>query len=332
VSQDGLDRLRQIAVGFQQAKILLAAAELGVFDHLVGGASAPAVARALGADGRATEILLDALVAIDIVAKRDGTYRTRPDLEPLLVEDAPTHFVASLRHQNRLFRQWAFLEERVLGQPVPSGLVGAPTDADHENFIRAMYAITHRQADTVVARIGLDAVRSIADLGGGPGHYLAALMRRAPHADAYLVDLAPTLAVASRVQAANPDWPRVHLVEWDFYAGDPPPALPALDLAFVSQVVHSESPEANRAFFRRLFPVISPGGRLVVHERVVEPDRTAPLEAATFAVNMLVMTAGGRSYTAQEIAEWGTAVGFVHERDVRISDRSHLTVLRKPRA
>ena len=330
MAQDGLDRLRQIAVGFQQAKVLLAAAELRVFDHLVGGATAPAVARALGADVRATEILLDALVAIDIVGKRDGTYRTRPDLEPLLVEDAPTHFVASLRHQNRLFQQWAFLEQRVLGRPLPEGFDDEPAWADHENFIRAMYAITHRQAAAVVARIGLDDVRSIADLGGGPGHYLAALMRRAPQADGYLVDLAPTLAIASRVQAANPDWARVHLVEWDLYADDPPPALPALDLAFLSQVIHSEPPEANRAFLRRLFPVISPGGRLVVHERVVEPDRTSPQEAAIFAVNMLVMTAAGRAYTEREIVDWAASAGFVTERGERLSERSFLMEFRKP--
>jgi hypothetical protein len=328
-----MDRLRQIAGGFQQAKVLLAAAELRLFDHLRGGVTAAGVARALGADGRAIEILLDALVAMGVAEKqRGGTYRPRPDVEPLLVEDGPTHFVASLRHQNRLFRHWAFLEERVLGRPTPAGIEIAPSAADHENFIRAMYAITHRQAEAVVARIGLDDVRSVADLGGGPGHYLAAFMRRAPHIAGYLVDLAPTLAIAQGIQAGNRDWSRAHLVEWDFYRDDPPSALPQVDLGFVSQVVHSESPEANRAFFRRLFALVSSGGRLVVHERVVEPDRTAPQEAALFAVNMLVMTAGGRTYTEQEIVEWGTRAGFVAEKSERLSERSYLIVLRKSAA
>ena len=332
MSQEGMDRLRQIAVGFQQAKILLAAAELKLFDHLRDGAAAASVAQSLGADPRAVEILLDALVAMGIVDKHGGTYRTRPDLAPFLVEDGATHFVASLRHMNRLFRHWAFLEERVLQQPAPPGIDAAPSPADHENFIRAMYAITHRQAEAVVARIDLDHVRTVADLGGGPGHYLAAILQRVPAAEGYLVDLAPTLAIAQRIQAGNPDWSRVHPVEWDLYSDDPPGALPRLDLAFVSQVVHSESHEANRAFLRRLFPLVSPGGRVVVHERVVEPDRTAPQEAAVFAVNMLVMTLGGRTYTEQEIVEWGTAAGFVFDKGERLSERSCLVVLRKPAA
>jgi hypothetical protein len=328
--QEGMDRLRQVAAGFQQAKILLAAAELKLFDHLRHGGSAANAARALGADERAMEVLLDALVAIGILDKQGRTYRTRPDLEPFLVEDGPTHFVASLRHMNRLFRHWAFLEERVLGQPAPQGGDAALAAADHENFIRAMYAVTHRQAEAVVARVDLAGARTVADLGGGPGHYLAAILRRHPEADGYLVDLAPTLVIAQRIQAGNPDWSRVHNVAWDFYGDDPPGVLPRLDLAFVSQVVHSESPEANRAFFRRLFPLVSPGGRLVIHERVVEPDRTAPQEAAIFAVNMLAMTPGGRTYTEQEIAEWGTGAGFVFERGERLSERSYLITMRRP--
>jgi hypothetical protein len=329
---DAIDRLRQIAVGFQQAKVLLAAAELRLFDHLGAGASAATVATTLNADARALEILLDALTGMGIVQKRDGLYCNRPDVAPLLVEDAPTHFVASLRHQNRLFRHWAFLEERVRGQALPPGVDAKPSAADHEDFIRAMFAVSHRQAEEIVARIDLAGVRTVADLGGGPGHYLAAFLRRAPSMEAYLVDLAPTLAVASRVQAANPDWTRVRCVEWDLYGQDAPASLPPLDLAFLSQVVHSESPGSNRAFLRRLFPVVSAGGRVIVHERVAEPDRTSPAETALFAVNMLVMTAGGRTYTEQEIAEWGTGAGFVFEGGGRVSERSYLIVLRKPEA
>jgi hypothetical protein len=332
MNPDAMDRLRQIAVGFQHAKILLAAAELKLFDHLRDGVSAPSLADVLGTDPRGTEILLDALVAIGVVDKQNGVYRNRADLEPVLVEDSPTHFVASLRHQNRLFRHWAFLEERVLGQALPAGVDVAPSAADHENFIRAMYAITHRQAEAVVAHIGLDDVRTVADLGGGPGHYLAAFLRRAPHVQGYLVDLAPTLEIAGRVQAGNPDWARVRAVAWDFYRDDSPAGLPRIDLAFVSQVVHSESEEANRALLRRLFPLISAGGRVVIHERVVEPGRTAPQEAAVFAVNMLVMTAAGRTYTEREIGEWGRSAGFVTERGERLSERSFLVVLRRPGA
>lgn len=327
-----IDELRQIATSFQQAKVLLAAAELGLFDRLKdGGASAQDIATMLGADLRGVEVLLDALVALDLAVKRDGVYRNRPDLEGVLTEDAPSHFVASLRHSNRLFRNWAFLEERVRGEPVPvAAFAGGMSEREHEDFIRAMYAITHATAASVVDAIPLQGVRSVADIAGGPGHYLVEFLKRSATLRGYLVDLPLTLDVAARIHADHPEWSRVGTVVWDVYRDDAPADLPPLDLAFVSQLVHSESPDANRAFLRRLFPVMSAGGRVVIHERTVDPDRTSPREGALFAVNMLAMTTAGRTYTEDEIVAWGREAGFEPIGGVRLSERSHLVSFRRP--
>lgn len=331
---DPADRLREIANGFQHAKILLAGAQLRVFDQLRGsGRTAQAVASLLQLDLRGTEILLDALAGIGLVRKQGDVYVNVQELEPLLVEDGATHGAASLRHSNRLLRHWAFLEERLLGLPRPALLDppgGGMREDEHEDFIRAMYAVSHRSAPLVVDRIPLENVRRLADLGGGPGHYLAEFLRRSPTLEGYLVDFPATLDIARRVQSGNPDWHRAHLVAWNIYEDDPPRALPLLDVAFLSQVVHSASPDENRALFRRLFPCVSPGGRLIVHERVVDPDRTTPAEAAVFAVNMFAMTERGRTYTEAEIVGWAQDAGFERLDSVRLSVRSHVVTVRRP--
>jgi len=46
----------------------------------------------------------------------------------------------------------------------------------------------------------------------------------------------------------------------------------------------------------------------------MEPDRTVPREGAMFAVNMLVNTEGGGTYTFDEIRNWLVEVGFVRVR------------------
>lgn len=330
MTNEAVDRLRQIAVGFQQAKILLAAAELRIFDQFRSPATADEVAAAIGGGPRAVEILLDALTSMGLLGKRDGRYEVPLDLRGVVRDDHPEHLAAWLRHLNRLFRNWAFLEERVRGAAIPDAAAHrAP--GDHENFIRAMFAVSHRQAEDVVGRIDLAGVKTVADLGGGPGHYLAAFLARSPVIEGYLVDFPATLAVAADVQRDNPDWQRVRGVEWDLY-GQPAPSapLPPLDLAFLSQLIHSESAEDNAAFFKRLAAIIAPGGRVVVHDQILDRDKTAPLTAAVFAVNMLAMTAGGRTYTQREVAAWGSDAGLVLERGERISDRSYLIVLRKP--
>ncbi len=327
------DRLEQLGTAFMEAKVLLAAAELRLFDRLQApGATAAETAAALGAATRPVEMLLDALAAMGLVAKESGRYRNLPQYESRLLESSPSHYVALLRHRNRLFRRWAFLEETIRGRPLPflDDLRDGLTDeAANENFIRAMYAVSHRRAGALVDRIPLDGARTIADVGGGPGHYLAEFGRRAPAAELLLIDLPLTLDVARRILAGSEVAGRVRFVAWDFYEEPGPADLPPLDLVFLSQVVHAEDDGKNRALFAKLARLTAPEGRLVVHERTVEADRSRPYEAALFAINMLAMTAGGTTYTAAEIEDWGRAAGFVPERRERVSPLSELITLRR---
>ncbi len=327
-----MDDLDRIATGFQEAKILLAAADLRVFDLLKGGgATIETMLERTGWDPRATRILLDALVAIELLEKRDGAYRNRTELEARLVEDAPDHFPSMLRHRNLMFRKWASIEDRVRGALPPEPRPQIADPAANENFIRAMLSASGRAAPAVVDAVPLEGVRTLADVGGGPGHYLDGFARRKSDLDPYLVDLPITLGVARKLLARSPAFDRFRFVAWDAYSEPVPDALPSLDVAFLSQLVHSESPEANRALFAKLAPRISPGGRLVVHENVLDPGRTSPRPAAVFAVNMLAMTAGGRTYTEAEIVSWGAGAGLERERAARLGERSVLVILRKPR-
>jgi SAM-dependent methyltransferase len=329
------ERLDAIAAGFMEAKVLLTAARLGLFDAVrAPGASVAQAARAVAGSERGVAILLDALVAMEIVAKEGERYYLQAEYQPHLVSDAPDHYPAMLRHRNRLYRGWARLEERVTGKDGDASgersiLSDGPTNRD---FIEAMFAVGASRAPTVIDRIDLGGVRTAADLGGGPGHYLVEIGRRLPSAELYLLDLPLTLETARELLRRQPGGERVHAIPWDFYAAPPPVPLPAFDLIFLSQVVHAESEERNRALLRTLRSLIAPGGRLVVHENIVEPDRTQPKEAALFAVNMLAMTDGGRTYTEAEIAAWGREAGFTFGGGERLDARSYLVHLRRPTA
>jgi 3-hydroxy-5-methyl-1-naphthoate 3-O-methyltransferase len=326
-----MDKLLQIVSGFMEAKVLLAGAELGVFDHFGrDGATAAEVARALAGDPRGTEILLDALVSIEVLRKESGRYHNLPEFEPFLLADGPAHFLGLLRHRNRMFRTWAILEDRITGkQPVDPNRELLEDRESNANFIQAMYAGGMRQAPAVIDRLGLEGVRVAADLGGGPGHYLAEMARRSPSLEPYLVDLPLTLEVARKILAPTAIFPRLHFVEWDFYRVPQPPPLPAFDLVLVSAVLHAESPDHNRDLLKRIFPLVAPGGRVVVQENLVEGDRTQPKEAALFAINMLTGTPGGRTYTEAEIRCWGEQAGFRFAGCERLTPRSSLLTLRR---
>lgn len=329
-----MDRLNRIASGYVDAKILLTGAQLRVFDHLRRpGATVEAVAAAVGGQVRGVRILLDALVALEIVAKTGELYVNEPDCEAALVSDGPTQLAALLRHRNRCFRRWAFLEETIRGDSPSLDGFSRRSHEDPElnaDFIRGMFAASHERVGEVLDHVDLAAVRTVADVGGGPGHYLVELARRLPDATPILVDLPETLAVAGGLLAESGVGERVRLLAWDVYADPPPTELPPLDLAFVSQLVHAEGESANRGLLAKLHGAMAPGGRVVIHENVVDPCRTSPRAGALFAVNMLAMTERGRTYSAEELEGWGREAGFDVEPGERVAERSHLVRLRRP--
>jgi predicted O-methyltransferase YrrM len=328
---DAQARLMKLATGYVEAKILLTGAELRVFDALTPPATAVEVAERIRGNLRGTEVLLDALAAMQVLEKHGGRFSVHPEYAPFLAEDAPSHFPAMLRHRNMLFRTWADLEHRIVDQPRrEGGLRASLTEREaNENFIRAMFASSHQSTGRVVERVDLAGVRTLADLGGGPGHYCVEFARRSPEVRPYLVDLPLTLEVAGRVLADAPERERIGMVEWDFYNQPAPADLPRFDLVFVSQVLHAESPERNRELLARLVPLLNPGGQVVVHENLVEEDRSRPREGALSAVNMLAVTSGGRTYTEAEILSWGRAAGLQAGPGERVAERSFLVRMRK---
>ncbi len=90
------------------------------------------------------------------------------------------------------------------------------------------------------------------------------------------------------------------------------------DLVLLSAICHMFSPEENRALYQRVHAALAPGGRLLVQDFILEPEKTAPRFAALFSLNMLVGTRGGSSYSEPDYAAWLTAAGFRDIRRVRL--------------
>lgn len=327
-----LDELHRLSNGFTKAKVVLAAAELGLYEITSGeGVTAGDAARKIVGDPRATEILLDALVSVGVLSKRDDRYRTTAELEPALRDDAPSQTVSMLRHRNRMFRHWALLEDRILGRgPLPGSDRELLHDADaNRDFIRAMVSASGSLASGIIDRIDLTGVRRVADLGGGPGHYAREFAGRHESIEVWLIDMPRTIETAHELGRYAANDASVRTIAWSFYDEPVPLGLPSFDLVFVSQVVHAESPERNRDLFRTVAGLLAPGGRLVVQEFFVGPDRTTPPDAALFAVNMLAMTPAGRAYTVSEVEEWARDAGLEPVGFEQVGERSGLLTLRR---
>ncbi len=297
-----------IARSFMECRLLLTGVELNLFSLAASAPlSAEEISGKLKGDLRATTILLDALSALGFLEKKDNHYRTVPSLVPLLSDSEPTSILPGILHTAHLWRTWSQLTNVVL-KGVPSKAEASGFTGDRLTaFIGAMHVGAAGAADGIVAAIAPGPAKALIDIGGGSGTYTVAFLKASPEMKATIFDLPPVIEMARKriTEAGMQD--RVTLVPGDFYK-DPLP--PGHDLALLSAIIHQNSPEQNRALYQKIFQALDSGGRIIIRDHVMEPDRTKPVSGAIFAVNMLVNTPGGGTYTFEEIKEDLTKAKF----------------------
>jgi len=121
---------------------------------------------------------------------------------------------------------------------------------------------------------------------------------------------------------------RVELISGDFYADELPGGC---DLALLSAIIHQNSPEQNLDLYRKIHRAILPGGTLMIRDHIMDESRTRPPAGAIFALNMLVATEGGDTYTFREVKSDLEAAGFNDIRQIRQGENMDCIITaRKP--
>jgi predicted O-methyltransferase YrrM len=307
---------------------MAAAAELDLFSALSRGPlPSPEIARALQCDLRGLTILLDALVALRLLEKSGGNYALPAGVAAFLTPEGGQSVLAMAQHQAHCLRNWAQLARVVKTgrsaerQPGIRGEEGA-----QEAFIGAMHNISTPNADQVIQAVQPLQFQHLLDIGGASGTWTMAFLRACPSAQATLFDLPHVIPMARRRLAAAGLEKRVQLVAGDFMS-DPLPA--GADLAWVSAIVHQNSRAQNRALFGKVAAALVPSGRIVIRDILMEVDRTRPVAGALFAVNMLVATEGGGTFTLAELREDLEAAGFAEVALVRADEAMNSVVVAK---
>jgi len=313
--RDG-EQILEMMRAYQVPCLLAAAADLDLFEKLAPAPrTAAEVAAAAGCDLRAATILLDALAAVGVIVKQDGHYSISPELAPFLCEASPQSVMAMLRHQANCLRNWSRLPWTVhSGKPEYPGPSIRGEDADKASFIEAMHVVSRGVADELIEEIHLGGVRCVLDLGGASGTWTVAWLKAEPLSRAIIFDLPHVIPMARECFAASPFADRVELCAGNFYTDDLPKGA---DLAWVSAIIHQNSPDQNRALYRRIAAALAPQGWIYIRDIVMEPSRTAPVAGALFAVNMLSATERGNSYCFTEIQEDLQSAGFADVELVR---------------
>jgi 2-polyprenyl-3-methyl-5-hydroxy-6-metoxy-1,4-benzoquinol methylase len=294
--------IREMAMGFQRSRVVLTGIELRVWTALGDERlTSAALSSRLGTHPRATDRLLNALVAIGLLAKADGLFANTRASGRYLVETSPD-FIAGMGHTASMWRAWSGMTDAVRqGAPAVREAINDRGEGWLEPFIAAMHYRAALQAPVVASMLDLGGVARVLDVGGGSGAFAMAFARQNPSVQAVVLDLPNVLPITRRYVEEAGLSARVTTATGD-YLKDPLPG--GFDLAFLSAVVHSNSPEENAALVRKCAAALNPGGRVAIMDWVMEEERTAPAMGAMFALNMLVATDHGDTFTEGEMRRW----------------------------
>ena len=296
------DDILKVAMGYQASRVLLTGVELGVFTVIGDGETTSAdVAAALHTDPRATDRLLNALSALGFLTKQDGRVRNSAAARQFLVRTSPG-YMAGLGHTSSMWRTWSGLSDSVrTGQPAMGNVINDRGGDWLEPFIAAMHYRAARQADPIVGVLDLSHVERVLDVGGGSGAFAMAFARREPGLRAVVFDLPNVLPLTRRYIEEAGFSSRVTTVVGDFNT-DPLPG--GFDLIFLSAIVHGNSAKENAALIGKCAAALNPGGRVAIVDWVMDDERVQPTTGAMFALNMLVGTGAGDTFTESEIRGW----------------------------
>lgn len=304
---------------FMECRVLLTGAELNIFKHLTEPAASRDIAQNQGWHERPLTVLLDALTAMGLLIKTGSRYQADPDLLPYLRPDSQQSVLPMIRHAATIWKNWSNLTHIVTetgGVEEPPASFNDPED--RKAFIGAMHVVGRQIAPEIVKAIPPDSAQRLLDVGGGSGTYTLAFLEAHPDMSATLFDLPDVVEMARERITEAGLMHRVTLAAGDFYK-DPLP--PGHDLAILSAIIHMNSAEQNLALYQKIFDALVPGGRIVIRDHVMQPDKTAPKSGALFAINMLVGTPGGGTYTYAEIETSLAAAGFEKVQLLQEADR-----------
>jgi (2Fe-2S) ferredoxin/precorrin-6B methylase 2 len=316
------DELLRSVRGYQESRALLTALELDVFTVVGRGATAERVASVLKLDARATRLLLNALVALGLLDKKDGVFANGPVAVRYLAAGSKDDARDASKHNLALWTRWSTLTDAVrAGHAVAD--VSPRSDDWTVPFIAAMHKNATLRAPVVVRAVGAEGARRLLDVGGGSGAYAIAFAQANPELQAEIFDLPSVVPIAQRHVAAAGLGGRVRTRTGDlrrdaFGTG--------YDLVLVSAICHMLGPRENQDLLRRVHPALAEGGRVVVQDFLLEADGTSPAHAALFALNMLVGTPEGSTYSEAEYTDWLRAAGFADVHRIRLGGPTDLVL------
>jgi ubiquinone/menaquinone biosynthesis C-methylase UbiE len=308
------ERIQQYVWGFAATRTLATALDLGLFTEIAKGATTiAALSKAVGAPERGVRMVLDALVALGLLTRTGGAFVLAPDAAKFLVRTSPAYMGELVAFQaNSIEDGWRSLTEVVrTGTPVKA--LDRPKEgvATWHLLVDGLFALGFPAAQELgkeLARRRPGKPVHLLDVAAGSGVWGIGCALTNPNVKVTIQDLPETLEHARRWVDRMKVADRASYLPGDLRALDF--GEKAFDAAVLGHICHSEGAVHTRRLLANVARALRPGGTIAIAEFVPDPDRSGPPATLLFALNMLVHTTEGDTFTFPQYREWLEAAGF----------------------
>ena len=328
--------ISRIAYGFMGSKALFSALNIDLFSHLAGdGKTIESLVRDTGVAENRLATLLAALVAIGLLARDGACYRNAPASERYLVRGAPAYFGDYYRFQidRQIYPSLLHLDAGIAGDTAHlafdslGGLTGDPAEADA--FTRAQHAGSMGPAIMLARSLDLGNAARLVDVGGGSGAFSIALCQRNPNLHATVLDFPNVIAVAERFVSAARLADRIGYIRADAVHGPWPGDQ---DVLLMSYLLCAVAESSFDLLLGKAWNALRPGGRLLIHDFMLDDDGRGPVSAALFFLVNLAGRIDGISFSAATLAALLERHGYESiTNQVVLPEITKLVVCTKPR-
>jgi hypothetical protein len=321
MNEPQMDHIMQVGLGFWASKTLLSAVEMELFTELAKHPETlPELSSRLRLHPRSAHDFLDALVSLNFLERRDGTYYNTPSTDLFLDKRKPSYIGGMLEMaNNRLYTHWSHLTIALRTGERQSEAPGSGEDffkllyADPERlrgFLKAMTGISHGANLAIAKKFPWADYKSAVDVGTAQGDLITQVALANPHIAGIGFDLPEVAPIFEDYIADNGLSGRVEFRPGSFF--DSP--IPQADVVMMGHILHDWNLDEKKMLIRKAYEALPSGGALVVYESIIDDDRSKNSFGLLMSLNMLIETPGGFDYTGADCMGWMKEAGFRNTR------------------
>ncbi|UCG83514.1 MAG: methyltransferase domain-containing protein [Dehalococcoidia bacterium] len=299
---DAASALLELHWQFRASRVLMTAHQLGIFTALEEPGTAAQVAEKCSTDLTMTEKMLVACCALGVVRRDGDRFQLTQLAKDTLLPESYRYMGGVLDHGEALWWSSTGLPDLIRTGERLSGLMPPEHYITHwhEHWIRAMHGIAANGVGQWVAQqVDLSDRKLMLDVGGGPGTYSIAMCQRFPNLRAVVWDVPRTIAIAREVIDRFKIGDRITVQEGDWNQDE---FGTGYDCLFLSNIMHGPTSQAETRLGQAM-RALEPEGLLIVHDFLMNNDRSGPLPAALF--NLMI-----GAYTVNELITVVRSTGF----------------------